>query len=186
VSTNLSSNKLHHHRSGDLFSAIRASGSIPVLLPPVYTAEGEMLVDGCLLDNVPVRTMQELKSGPNVVVSFHMPELERFDVDYESLPSRAELVRMSLTPMGRKKLPPAPSLTTVLMRSLMANRHDFNRQMKPGDLLMVPPIPAQMGILDWHRHTELVVDTYRWGLAEITRLKAEGHPIVTGAKPPPA
>ena len=54
-----------------------------------------------------------------------------FDVDYESLPSRAELVRMSLTPMGRKKLPPAPSLTTVLMRSLMANRHDFNRQMKP-------------------------------------------------------
>lgn len=185
VSTNLSSNELHHHRRGDLFSAIRASGSIPVLLPPVYTAEGEMLVDGCLLDNVPVRTMQELKSGPNVVVSFHLPELERFDVDYDSLPSRAELVRMSLTPMGRKKLPPAPSLTTVLMRSLMANRHDFNRQIKPGDLLMVPPIPAKMGILDWHRHTELVVDTYRWGLAEIARLKAEGHPIVTGAKPPP-
>jgi NTE family protein len=185
VSTNLSSNELHHHRRGDLFSAIRASGSIPVLLPPVYTAEGEMLVDGCLLDNVPVRTMQELKSGPNVVVSFHLPELERFDVDYDSLPSRAELVRMSLTPMGRKKLPPAPSLTTVLMRSLMANRHDFNRQIKPGDLLMVPPIPAKMGILDWHRHTELVDDTYRWGLAEIARLKAEGHPIVTGAKPPP-
>ena len=115
-----------------------------------------------------------------------MPELERFDVDYESLPSRAELVRMSLTPMGRKKLPPAPGLTTVLMRSLMANRLDFNRQLKPGDLLMVPPIPAQMGILDWHRHTELVEDTYRWGLNEITRLKAEGHPIVVNAKPPPA
>jgi NTE family protein len=167
VSTNLSSYELHHHRRGDLFSAIRASGSIPVLLPPVYTAEGE-------------------KSGPNVVVSFHMPELEHFDVDYESLPSRAELVRMSLTPMGRKKLPHAPGLTTVLMRSLMANRLDFNRQMKQGDLLMVPPIPAKMGILDWHRHTELVVDTYRWGLAEIIRLKAEGHPIVINAKPPPA
>jgi len=186
VSTNLSSYELHLHCRGDLFSAIRASGSIPVLLPPVYTAEGEMLVDGCLLDNVPVRTMQELKSGPNVVVSFHMPELERFDVDYESLPSRAELVRMSLTPMGRKKLPPAPGLTTVLMRSLMANRLDFNRQMKPGDLLMVPPIPAKMGILDWHRHTELVEDTYRWGLDEIARLMGEGHPIVSGAKPPPA
>ncbi len=186
VSTNLSSNELHHHRRGDLFSAIRASGSIPVLLPPVYTAEGEMLVDGCLLDNVPVRTMQELKSGPNVVVSFHMPELERFDVDYASLPSRAELVRMSLTPMGRKKLPPAPGLTTVLMRSLMANRIDFNRQLKPGDLLMVPPVPAQMGILDWHRHAELVENTYRWGLDEMARLKTERHPIVDGANPPPA
>ena len=42
-----------------------------------------MLVDGCLLDNVPMRTMHELKSGPNVVVSFDVPKLERFDVDYE-------------------------------------------------------------------------------------------------------
>ncbi|MCK9912434.1 patatin-like phospholipase family protein, partial [Microbacteriaceae bacterium K1510] len=81
---------------GDLFAAIRASGSIPVLLPPVYTAEGEMLVDGCLLDNVPIRIMHQLKSGPNVVVSFHIPELERFEVDYSTLPSRAELIRMTL------------------------------------------------------------------------------------------
>ena len=57
VSTNLSRYELHRHDRGDLFDAIRASGSIPVLLPPVYTPEGEMLVDGCLLDNVPIRTM---------------------------------------------------------------------------------------------------------------------------------
>ena len=37
VSTNLSSYELHRHDRGDLFDAIRASGSIPVLLPPVYT-----------------------------------------------------------------------------------------------------------------------------------------------------
>ena len=61
-----------------------------MLLPPVYTAKGEMLVDGCLLDNVPIRTMHQLKNGPNVVVSFHLPELERFDVDYDTLPTRAE------------------------------------------------------------------------------------------------
>ena len=98
VSTNLSSYELHRHDRGNLFDAIRASGSIPVLLPPVYTPEGEMLVDGCLLDNVPIRTMHELKNGPNVVVSFHIPELERFDVDYSKLPSRAELIGMSINP----------------------------------------------------------------------------------------
>ena len=59
--------------AGALWTAVRASSSIPVLLPPVYTENGEMLVDGCLLDNVPVRVMQELKSGPNVVVSFDVP-----------------------------------------------------------------------------------------------------------------
>lgn len=182
VSTNLSRYELTRHDRGDMFDAIRASGSIPVLLPPVYTAKGEMLVDGCLLDNVPVRTMQQLKSGPNVVVSFHIPELERFDVDYASLPSRAELIQMSLNPFQRHKLPEAPGLTTVLMRSLMANRVDFNRLMLDGDLLLVPPIPPTMGILDWHRHAELAEATYRWGLAEMARLKNEGHPLATRAK----
>ncbi|HEX9881731.1 MAG TPA: patatin-like phospholipase family protein [Hyphomicrobium sp.] len=177
VSTNLSSYELHRHDRGDLFAAIRASGSIPVLLPPVYTREGEMLVDGCLLDNVPIRTMHQLKSGPNVVISFHIPELQRFEVEYAALPSRNELIQMSLNPFARSKLPDAPGLTTVLMRSLMANRHDFNRQLKPEDLLMVPPIPEDMGILDWHRHTELVEAAHRWGLQEMARVHARGHPI---------
>jgi len=178
ASTNLSRYELHRHDRGDLFQAIRASGSIPVLLPPVYTSKGEMLVDGCLLDNVPIRTMHQLKSGPNVVVSFHIPELQRFDVEYEKLPSRAELVRMSLNPFAYKRLPVAPGLTTVLMRSLMANRQDFNRQLKPDDLLMVPPIPANTGILDWHRHTELVRHAYWWGLEEVGRLRKAKHPLV--------
>jgi NTE family protein len=182
VSTNLSSYELNRHVRGDLFAAIRASSSIPVLLPPVYTRNGEMLVDGCLLDNVPIRTMHDLKSGPNVVVSFHIPELQRFDVEYTALPTRAELIQMSLNPFARSRLPDAPGLTTVLMRSLMANRHDFNRQLKAGDLLLVPPIPDDMGILDWHRHTELVEAAYEWGLEEMARLEAAEHPFAAAVR----
>ena len=55
VSTNLSSYDLHRHRRGDLWAAVRATGSIPVLLPPYYTEDGHMLVDGAIMDNVPVR-----------------------------------------------------------------------------------------------------------------------------------
>ncbi len=182
VSTNLSSYELHRHDRGDLFQAIRASSSIPVMLPPVYTPDGEMLVDGCLLDNVPIATMHQLKSGPNVVVSFEIPELERFDVKYETLPSRAELIRMSLNPMTRGKLPNAPGLTTVLMRSLMAGRDDFLRQLKPQDVLFVPPIPADMGILDWQRHSELVRNAYWWGLEEVQRLKRAHHPLIAAVE----
>ena len=32
-----------------------------------------------------------------------------------------------------------------------------------------------MGILDWHRHTELADLTYRWGMREIARRMTEGH-----------
>ena len=177
VSTNLSRYTLHIHRQGSLWTAIRASASIPVLLPPVYTKDGEMLVDGCLLDNVPIRVMHDLKSGPNVVVSFEMPVLERFDVDYETLPSRGELLRWAFDPRKRGLLPAAPGLTTVLMRSLMANRHDFSRNLGAEDLLLVPPLPADMGLLDWTRHTELVRGSYAWSVDELARARTAGHAV---------
>ncbi|MFM9849575.1 MAG: patatin-like phospholipase family protein [Hyphomicrobiaceae bacterium] len=178
ISTNLSSHGLHRHTRGDLWAAIRASGSIPALLPPYYTDDGQMLVDGCLLDNVPIRSMHELKGGPNIVVSFEVPQLERFSVDYHALPSRQDLVRRALVPFRRVPLPNAPGLGSVLMRSLMVNRQDFERHLTPRDLLMVPPLPRDMGILEWNRHSELMQTAYRWAMGEIPRLQAEGHPAL--------
>ncbi len=178
ISTNLSRYALHRHLRGDLWEAVRASGSIPGLLPPYYTKDGQMLVDGCLLDNVPVRAMHEMKAGPNVVVAFEVPRLETFEVDYGQLPSRGQLLRRMLQPFGRQPLPKAPSLGSVLLRSLMANRQDFERNMQAGDLLLVPPLPSDMSILDWGRHSELMQRTYAWGLQEIGRLKSEGHPAL--------
>jgi NTE family protein len=178
ISTNLTSYDLHRHRQGDLWAAVRATGSVPVLLPPYYTADGHMLVDGAIMDNVPVRVMHELKSGPNVVISFAVPKLERFDVDYSALPGRGHLLKCAVNPWLRRALPPAPGVGTVLMRSMMANRQDFERHLREEDLLMVPPVPQDMGILDWHRHTELMDRTYRWAMREVVRLRAEGHPAL--------
>jgi NTE family protein len=177
VSANLSSHSLHQHRRGDLWAAVRSTGSIPVLLPPYYE-DGHMLVDGAIMDNVPVRVMHELKSGPNVVVSFDVAKLERFEVDYRALPGRNHLLKWLVTPYLRGALPPAPGMGTVLLRSIMANRQGFEQHLRPDDLLLVPPLPPDMGILDWHRHTELADATYRWGLSEMARLKSQGHPVV--------
>ncbi len=167
VSTNLSSYKLHVHRTGDLWTAIRASASIPVLLPPIYTEDGQMLVDGCLLDNVPIRVMHQLKSGPNTVVSFLVPEMERFNVDYDGLPPRADLLKALLNPLQWRNLPDAPGLLSVLMRAMMANRHDFKRHLHTTDQLLVPPIAADIGPLDWHRYQELIDAAYDWTHARL-------------------
>lgn len=173
ISTNLSHNSLHRHNSGDLWAAVRASASIPVVLPPYYTSDGQMLVDGCLLDNVPIKAMHEVKSGPNVVMSFEVPELTRFDVAYDALPSRNALLAAAMNPFNRDALPSAPGLMTVLMRSLMANRQDFTRHMTEEDVLVIPPVPADIGFLDWHRHEELVEQSYRWALSEFEREGSE-------------
>ena len=87
-----------------------------------------MLVDGAILDNVPIGVMHELKSGPNVVISFEVPKLQRFEVDYRTLPGRAALLKAMLNPLLRRAFPRAPGPGTVLMRAMMANRQGFERR----------------------------------------------------------
>ncbi len=167
VSTDLASGTIEVHRSGPLWEAIRASAAIPGLLPPYYSANGRMLVDGSVIANVPIETMHALKTGPNVIVSFDPPESERFDIDYTALPGRRELIWRTLNPFAVGSLPKAPSAGTVLVRSLMANRGRFEHHLGPDDWLLVPPTPENMGALDWRRHSELVEMAFNYTVAEI-------------------
>jgi hypothetical protein len=83
-----------------------------------------------------------------------------------------------LLPFSRRKLPDAPGLGAVLMRSMLATRNDFERHLQESDLFMVPPVPAGMGILDWGRHGELMQRAHAWGVEEIARARTKGHPAV--------
>jgi NTE family protein len=133
-----------------------------------------MLVDGSVIANVPVETMHGLKRGPNVVVSFEAAEGQRYSVDYAALPKRSELIWRALNPISAQKLPPAPSAATVLVRSLMANRGHFEEHLTSEDWLIVPPTPADMGALDWRRHSELMASAYTFTRSAI---EARGRPI---------
>jgi len=181
ISTNLSRHSVHCHRRGELWAAVRSSGSIPGLLPPYYTPDGEMLVDGALMDNVPIGIMHDLKRGPNVVVSFETPQLQRFEVKYDALPSRAELLLRLIVPFKQASMPAAPSLRQVIVRALMANRHGFERHLRPTDTLLIPPMLDGMTVMDWGRHRELYEATYTWALAEFDRLEQVGHTAVQSA-----
>lgn len=178
VSTNLSKNRLTCLREGKLWWGIRASSAIPGLLPPVYTKEGDMLVDGSLLDNVPLRQMCELKAGPNVIVNFEPPELVIRNVDYDALPSRRQLINSTLMPFLHPRLPKAPGPGSILTRSLAVNRKGFKDLLTRDDLVFVPPLPDDMSILDWQRHTELKQLAHEYGRDEIAFRRASGHTLL--------
>ena len=183
VSADLSNYETEVHLTGHLWRAIRASAAIPGLLPPYYTDDGRMLVDGSVISNVPVETMHSLKHGPNIVVSFQAGEGQKFAVDYASLPKRRDLIMRALNPFTRQALPAAPSAATVLVRSLMANRGHFERYLKDDDWLLVPPAPAEMGALDWRRHSELMETAYRHTQSEINlrgRVTGQENPELPG------
>src|SRR5437773_1832143 len=175
VATNLSTHNLELIRSGLLWQAVRASSAIPGLLPPFYTPRGAMLVDGCLIDNVPLAPMHQLKSGPNLVVHFGEPAAEMFDVDYAALPGRLELIAAMLMPFRKKLLPAAPSAVNVLWRSLVAHQRYDILPTAPLDLVMRPPLPLGVDVTDFDRHTEIFYASYHWAREAIAELEAEGN-----------
>lgn len=179
VSTNLSRGGLHCQRDGELWEAVRASGSVPALLPPFFTDDGEMLVDGGLVDNVPIRVMRELKSGPNVVAAFYVPAHEPFAVNYEELPSRGQLLRKLATAKDRKQLGEVPMIGAVLARALMAQSQKFDPHLGADDILLVPPLPDEIGLLDWHRHGELKAGAYDWAIAELNAMRSRNDPVLS-------
>lgn len=154
VSTNLSTNRIHVHRRGPLWEAVRASGSLPTVLPPFVTSEGDVLVDGGLLDNIPIEVTQAAKAGPNVVVALH-PETGapwRITARYSDVRSPFELARDLV--LRRKPEQRFPSLIEVMSRSMVvASEAGIEKALAKADVLLIPPIPEGMQLLDWHRGT---------------------------------
>ena len=67
VSADLLASRVVVHRRGSLHDAISASMSIPGLVPPLRR-EGRLLVDGGVLNNLPVDLMHDPQEGPIVAV----------------------------------------------------------------------------------------------------------------------
>jgi len=177
VATCLAGNTLCLITRGAVWKAVRATSSIPGLLPPVYHEDGRMLVDGSLLDNVPVKSMRALKSGPNVVVNLRAEDVRSDIVDYAALPSRGQLLLQLLNPFSWGRLPQAPGVAAVLLRSLMVHRERLSDTLASEDLLIAPPLPDDIGVMDWHRHEELSACAYDYAVKLIAGLRASGHPL---------
>lgn len=155
VSTNLSTNGLHIHRRGPLWECVRASGSLPTILPPFIDREGNILVDGGVLDNVPVKVMHDLKTGPNIVVTLGDPnEIWRTEVEYEAVRGRWTLMKDVL--LRRKREAEFPSIVEIMSRSMVvASRMASKEMLGEQDILVNPPIIPNMQILDWQLGREL-------------------------------
>jgi predicted acylesterase/phospholipase RssA len=72
VSTDLITRTRVVHRRGLLADAVGASARLPVLLPPIPQDDGRLLVDGGVLDNLPVDLLTERDEGPVVAVNIAM------------------------------------------------------------------------------------------------------------------
>ncbi|HEX6014686.1 MAG TPA: patatin-like phospholipase family protein [Geminicoccaceae bacterium] len=152
LSTNLTSGRAVVHREGPLWRALRASAAIPGVLPPVVEA-GEVLVDGGVVNNLPVDVMRGLGRGPVVAVDVAADRaLGRAPAELEDGSPWRWLAR------GRRRV---PSIAAVLMRAGTVSSAAQGRRMhRAADLLLRPPL-AGVGMLDWRAFDRAVALGYR-------------------------
>lgn len=181
VASSLKTGTLKVLRTGPLWLAIRASSAIPALLPPVFTEDGDVLVDGCLLDNAPLGPMRALKGGPNVVFEHRARATEGRHVAPGALPSRWELMRGALNPAlhkGRVGLEDVPGPHTILVQALMIHQTAAKVPLDERDLLFAPEVAREIGVLDWHRHSELRWRAYDHAREQISVARGLGHALL--------
>jgi NTE family protein len=176
VSANLTNRQMYVHRSGPLWEAVRASTAIPGILPPFIAQEGDVLVDGALVDNVPVDVMRKLKLGPNIVVLFQHTGDWRFTKAYAELPSRGALLRHLLL---RRRSMDYPTLVSIVMRGMFLTSESIKRMSAPGDLFVSPTVPPEIRLLDWRRSREIAAIAYAEMKDLLARsdLSAETHTV---------
>lgn len=140
VSTNLTSGRIEIHRQGLMRHAIRASIAIPGLLPPVVM-DGQVLVDGAVLKNLPTEVMRQMHGGPIIGVDMSQTR----GVDPAMILHPPSIWRLIATGAWRR----GPPIVSILMRSATLSTDADLESSRAATDLLIQPTPDGVDIRDW-------------------------------------
>jgi NTE family protein len=143
VSTNLGRGIKNIHEEGSLVNAIRASAAMPGVLPPVVV-NGELAVDGAVLNNLPVDIMHQKPVGRIIAIDFSAPIPSK--VDYEETPSPWAVLRGRWLPFSRRYR--VPGLTSIILKSTEAGTQEQVRRNGAMADLLIDPQVRRFGMTD--------------------------------------
>jgi predicted acylesterase/phospholipase RssA/CRP-like cAMP-binding protein len=144
---------------GSIEDAIRASCSLPVILPPIVNDDGDLIVDGGVLDNLPIGPMRRrIPTGPIVAVD---PSPRGTPVRYDPIEpdvSGFALLRDRLLRRQRR----VPTLGDVILQTVVVGSIHLRRGARPDpDLLLLAPTLGTHGLLDFGVLREVAGEGYR-------------------------
>ena len=168
VSTDLATRTRQVHRRGSLVDATLASVRLPVLFPPI--ADGpRLLVDGGILDNLPVDLLTERSEGPVVAVNIAMGGSARPRAVDPAAPPRPARV---------------PALGETLLRTMMIGSAGAVATAREHGAAVVTPPTLGVGLLEFHQLDRMVQAGRRAARALLAQLALDAeHP---GVWPVPA
>lgn len=152
VSSNLTRGTLHVAERGKLSRWVMASNAVPGIVPPVVL-NGELYVDGGLINNVPADVVAQRNAGPVIAVNVSGTATLSAGVDDET-----DLSGWQLLLSGHRR--EVPSLSKVLVRSMLmaSSRHAANVG-QTAALYLAPELPG-IDVNDWNAIDRLVEAGY--------------------------
>ncbi len=173
---NLSSGKTCVQEAGPLWRAVLASNSPAGLFPPVLD-NGELLVDGAILDNVPVGAMRvrlgtalekRHGNGTIIAVDVDVPDALGTDPTLARL-SPWQVIKGSLFPGAR----PYPNIADILYSvGHVGSVSQRGRTMAQADHYLEPPV-AGFSLMGY-RHAHAIAEVgYRYALGKIAQWKRQ-------------
>ncbi len=172
-STNLSRSELSIHRDGPLARWVRASISIPGIAPPLRLDNGDVLVDGGVLNNMPADVMRLLGSGRTIAVDVALPGALVMDPHEGDMPSPWQLARSFVPFLGGER-PRMPSIFAILERTTsVASLSLSQRLSREVDLYLSPPVSG-FGSFEWAALERIVATGLEFARERIAQWGAAG------------
>jgi predicted acylesterase/phospholipase RssA len=162
VAANITRAQVHVFRRGPVWRAVRASGAFPGLVPPV-PENGELLVDGGLLTNLPVDVMQTLSPGPVIACDVSREVELQVDPELTLSPTSRHMLLRRL----RRSGPRFPGIAPILLRAVECREvAEKEARRRAAALYLTPPVAA-FGLTDVKKIDAIVEAAYRYTLERL-------------------
>jgi predicted acylesterase/phospholipase RssA len=158
ISCNLTDASQIVHDRGPLWQGVRASASLPGTGPPLFV-DGQVLVDGGVINNLPVDVMRERHGGLVIAVDVGAQDTLTVDPDAEQTPSGWRILWHRLNPFARPL--ELPSIFEILYRTATLNSHRRSMISRALADLMICPQVQHVRTLDFRPFDAVIEAGYQ-------------------------
>ena len=176
VSTNLSRAELMVHRRGPVRRWIRASISLPGSAPPLIDDRGDLLIDGGVLDNVPVGVMRDMGESSIIAVDVS-PDVDLVvDPGLKLAPTPWMILGDRFRRRSGKKF---PSLFQILYRTSVLSSIKSGKERREGVAAYLEPPAGDFDIFAMDAIDAIVEVGYRYTMEQFTSgaVRLPGRPL---------
>lgn len=172
VASNLSTGHEYIHKIGPLWKALRASASLPGVFPPVIE-NSELLVDGGVVNNLPVSVISKTARG--LIIAVDVSDSEGFKYQQSEYPTTFQYLKSRIfSPSDTHNM---PTIQRVIIESTMAgSRRETESAIRDADLYINPPT-GQFDMLDWNMMFDISDAGYNHSIQPI-KMWAQQNPKI--------